>query len=73
MRKPQSGGIAIMLGLALSLTACNDSTTTTGDESTDCAITSMTLGSLLRRVTTATSSGKDTTYNTTVSGNVYPR
>lgn len=72
MRKPQSGAIAIMLGLALSLTACNDSTTTTGDESTDCAITSMTLGSLLRRVTTATSSGKDTTYSTTVSGNAYP-
>lgn len=53
--------------------SCNteDSIDSTSLNSNHCAITDITLGSLIRTIQSQTSSGKDTTYNTTLSGSLY--
>lgn len=55
------------------LTSCNiDSSTTTSYDGNHCAITYMTLGTLLRESHITTSRGTDSTYMTTFSGSMYP-
>lgn len=72
MNKPFLGTIILAILLCLGFTSCStDAETATTQGGTDCAITSIILGSLKRDVHTQTTAGKDSVYTTTLSGSLY--
>ena len=62
----------IIVSSVLLCSCLNDSEESDVEITNNCAITDMVLGTLKRTVTTKKSSGEDTTYVTTISGNLYP-
>ena len=73
MMKAKLYAVVGMIVSAFSLFSCiGDSETSTTSVTNDCAITNVVLGTLQRTVTTRKSSGKDTTYLTTLYGAYYP-
>ena len=61
--------IAALAGLGSS---CNDSSSTEVASTGDCAITRLTLGSLIRTIYTTNEAGADTSYTVSVAGAAYP-
>lgn len=64
----------LALAACLSFAACDSSSSTSDSESSsDCAITAVTLGTLLRTINTVSpNTGADTTYTVNVTGSLYP-
>lgn len=64
----------LALAACLSFAACDTSSSTSDSEtSSDCAITAVTLGTLLRTINTVSpNTGADTTYTVNVTGSLYP-
>ncbi len=59
--------------MALAAQSCDsDSSYTTSADLQDCVITSATLGTLYRHLTTTSSTGEDSTYKVAVTGSLYP-
>lgn len=63
--------VAALIFMTAFATSCSDDNNTS-EKTSDCAINSVVMGTLNRLYTTLTANGKDTAYNVTVQGNVYP-
>lgn len=74
MKKISTRIFLLALAACLSLAACDTSSSTSDSEtSSDCAITGVTLGTLLRTINTVSpNTGADTTYTVNVTGSLYP-
>lgn len=63
----------LLLITALGLNSCfNDSSSDSVSTNSDCAITAVTMGTLIRTVYTTTTAGNDTSYQISVAGAAYP-
>lgn len=74
MKKYTLGSLLAVLLLSLTTQSCDTSSDyPTNDTSKDCAVTAVTLGTLLRTVNTkSATTGNDTTYTVNVNGALYP-
>ncbi len=74
MKKNSIRILLLALAACLTFAACDTSSSTSDSESsTDCAITAVTLGTLLRTINTVSpNTGADTTYTVNVTGSLYP-
>ncbi len=74
MKKISIRILLLALAACLSFAACDSSSSISDSESSsDCAITAVTLGTLLRTINTVSpNTGADTTYTVNVTGSLYP-
>ncbi len=73
MKKISTRIFLLALAACLSLAACDTTSTSDTTSSSDCAITGVTLGTLLRTINSVSpTTGADTTYTVNVTGSLYP-
>ena len=65
-------GLLALFAILLMVGACNSGSNDSYEYTSNCAITSFTLGKLKRVIHTTSSTGEDSTYTITFSGSLYP-